>query len=432
MDYLKKLTKKIFQYEAQLVLRKYKPKIIAVIGSVGKTLTKEAIYLALSKKFFVRKSEKSFTTELGIPLTIIGCPQGVGSILQWAKNILFAVRLLLFKANYPEWLILEIDADKPGDLESLSPWFRPDILVITAIGEVPSHIESFSDIENLLSEKRQIINSIKSDGKIIYNTDDSVTRKLLDGVNQVKISCGVSSDCNVSGSSFTLLYSTEKSEHIPTGMSFEILYDSKKYLTNLFQTIGIQNEYACLIAFAVGLEFGLKPSEIITSLNKYTSLPGRMNIISGIKNTVIIDDSYNSSPIAMSQALDVFFSIKTSGRKIVVLGDMLELGKYSAEEHRKLAILLKDSMDKIICVGLRMRKVSEELLKIGWNESDVISVDTANEAVGELQKLIKEGDVVLIKGSQAMRMEKVVLEIMRHPEDKKKLLVRQEKEWLER
>ena len=110
----------------------------------------------------------------------------------------------------------------------------------------------------------------------------------------------------------------------------------------------------------------------------------------------------------------------------------MELGKYSAEEHRKLAGLLKDKVSNVICLGLRMQKLGEELVDIGFNQSNVISVGSSEEAGKELQRILEAGDIVLINGSQAMRMEKIVEEVMRHPEDREKLLVRQEKEWLAR
>jgi len=186
------------------------------------------------------------------------------------------------------------------------------------------------------------------------------------------------------------------------------------------------------LAFALGLEFDISPKEIVSALSKYKILPGRMNLIPGIKDTVIIDDSYNSSPVAMIQALAVFKELKTKGRKIVVLGDMLELGKHSVDEHRKLAELVKDSVSKVICVGIRMRILSEELLNLGFDEGNILSFDTSTEAGKELQNIIEEKDIVLVKGSQTVRMEKVVEEIMQCPEDKEKLLVRQEEEWLNR
>ena len=432
MDYIKKIVKKIFQYEASLILKKYKPKIIAITGSVGKTMTREDVYLVLSKKFFVRKNEKSFTVELGIPLTIIGCPVGTMSPIQLVKNIFLGLKLLVYKNVYPDWLVLEIDGDKPGDLSFVNSFLSVDILIMTAIGEVPSHVESFYDVDKFFLEKKFIVDSVKREGTIIYNADDLQVSNLLQDVVLKKISCGVGSESLIQGSDFKVLYSSDKTTSIPTGMSFEIISDHNTSPITIFGSVGIHNEYACLLATALGLEFGINFKEICSSLNKYKNLPGRMSLISGLKDTIIIDDSYNASPIAMSEALFVFGRLTSTKKKIAVLGDMFELGKYSSDEHRKIAILLKDTVSNVICVGLRMRKLGEELLSLGFKESCIISVDSSEEAGKELQKILEVGDMVLVKGSQTMRMEKVVEEVMRHPEDKEKLLVRQEKEWLER
>src|SRR3989344_5598012 len=429
MDQIKQLTKKIFRWEARAVLRRYKPKIIAVTGSVGKSLSKEAIYLVLSKKFFVRKSEKSFTAELGVALTIIGCPNGTGRALDWFRNLLLGLRLLLWKRPYPEYLILEIDGDKPRDLLGVSSFIHPDILVMTATGEVPSHIESFRSMESFLFEKRAIINAVKRDGVIIYNMDDSVTSNLLQNVETKKISCGVGNGADFFGTAPEIIYSEKR---IPTGMNFDISSDGETHKINILSSIGIQNEYAGLLAFAVGVQLGIQKSQITTSLDKFTALAGRMNIVEGIKSSTIIDDSYNSSPIALEQAISVFVELKSKGKKIVVVGDMLELGKYSVDEHRKVAGLLNGKIQKLICVGIRARKISGELLNLGFNESNILSFDTAEEAGKELQQMLQDNDLVLVKGSQAMRMERVVEEVMAKPQDRKRVLVRQEEEWLSR
>ena len=115
-----------------------------------------------------------------------------------------------------------------------------------------------------------------------------------------------------------------------------------------------------------------------------------------------------------------------------MIGDMLELGKHSVDEHRKVAGLLNGKVEKLICVGIRARKISEELLNLGFSEANILSVDTAEEAGRELQQMLSEGDLVLVKGSQAMRMERVVEEVMAKPQDRKRVLVRQEEEWLSR
>lgn len=432
MDLIKQLAKKIFQWQAQAVLKLYKPKIIAVTGSVGKSLTKEAIYLCLSKKLFVRKSEKSFTAELGVALTIIGCPNGTGTALDWARNLLLGFQLLLWKRSYPDYLILEIDGDKPGDLSKVSKFVSPDILVMTAIGEVPSHIEAFPDMESFLFEKRSMINAVKRIGTIIYNADDSVTANLLQDTVINKISCAIGGGANFIGTDLEILYANEKTGGVPTGMSFEIKGAGGTDKITTFQSIGVQNQYAILLAFAVASNLGIPKPQIVASLNKFTSLPGRMNIVSGIKDSIIIDDSYNSSPVALSHAVSVFGDIKTKGKRIAVIGDMMELGKFSGESHKKAAEILSKKADFVICVGIRAKKICEELQNFGFSESKILSAHTSEEAGKELQRILETGDLVLVKGSQSMRMERVVEEVMRHPRDKGKILVRQEAEWQSR
>ncbi len=429
MDYLKKLAKKLFQYQARVVLKKYKPKVIAISGSVGKTLTKEAIYLLMSKRFHVRKTEKSFTTELGIPLAIIGCRNVSNSIFQWAENLITGLGLIVFKSNYPEWLILEVDTDKPGDLRSLYQYLPVDILVMTAVGEVPSHIEAFYEMANFLYEKKHIVESLNRDGLIIYNADDLMATRIVERGYVRKVPVGNTEDCLVKCSEWKIMYGSGKNQTVPTGMSFGITYDSQEYPFKIFQTIGVQNEYACALAFAVGIELGLSPKDVVGSLSKFTSLPGRMNIIAGKNDSILIDDSYNAAPIGMQDAILSFTSIASSGKKIAVIGDMLELGRYSAEEHKKIAPLLNYSVSYVLTVGIRARRVAQELLSLGFDESHVMSFDDSEEAGIELSKLLEPGDVVLVKGSQAMRMERVVEIVMRHPEDMEKLLVRQERHW---
>ena len=447
MTFIKQLVKQIFQYEARLILKKYKPKIIGITGSVGKSTTRDAIYLVLSKNYFVRKNEKSFTTELGIPLAIIGCAYGTGSVWQWIKNVLLGFQLLITSAQYPDWLILEIDGDRRGDFIGLSEWLHPDILVLTAIGEIPAHVEGFGNSDMLLEEKKTLLNAMKRDGVVIYNCDDFHARELAASSEQRKISCGIGSGSDICGNEFTILYGTSNGRQVPTGMVFEITgtltntYTEKisrenvssekpiHAMVTIFNSIGVHNVYACLIATAIGHELNVSAEHIFTAFNQYETLPGRMKIISGIKDSVIIDDSYNASPVAMRESILTFLDVKTAGRKIVVLGDMFELGKFSVEEHKKIASLVTD-ISYFISVGIRSRSIAEELLSLGFNESHVLSVDNAEGAGREVERILEYGDCVFVKGSQAMRMERTVEEIMRHPQDKKMLLVRQEPEWL--
>jgi len=158
-----------------------------------------------------------------------------------------------------------------------------------------------------------------------------------------------------------------------------------------------------------------------------------MHLVEGIKETIIIDDSYNSSPVAARKAIETLGDIRVAGeRKIAVLGDMLELGKYSTEEHKKLGKIVSTNCDFLIAVGVRAREIAEGALLGGMSEKNILQFETSERAGKYLQNFIEKGDILLIKGSQSIRTEKVTEEIMLHPENKADLLVRQETEWLKR
>jgi UDP-N-acetylmuramoyl-tripeptide--D-alanyl-D-alanine ligase len=454
---MKKLVKSLLQYEARLVLKKYKPKIIAITGSVGKTTTRDFLYCILSKKFFVRKSEKSIATGLGAMLTVIGRPNAEiafalsqpFSFLVFLKiikifllTLFFGLSLILWRQNYPDWLILEIDADKPGDVDSVSGWLTIDILVVTAVGSVPSHVEAFdSDLGKFLLEKKKLLNSVSRDGIIVYNNDDQTVCHLVSLSPLQKISCGLGGDSNVRGTEFEILMSNGGSSK-PIGMKFEIIRPAGEVSGSsgsgliesviIMDSVGIHNEYATLLSFAVADLLNVSLSDCVKTIEKSPLLPGRMKIIAGLKDSTIIDDSYNSSPVAVRQAVEVFNKVSSVGRKIAVIGDMLELGKFSADEHREVGRLLVPIAQYVVCIGLRARRVAEAMLSLSYDEEKISCFDGADEVGDFLCNFIEPGDLILVKGSQAMRLEKVSEKIMRHPEDAKNLLVRQEPEWLSR
>lgn len=429
---MKEYIKKILSHFASLVIKKYKPKIIVIIGSVGKTSTREMIYSLLSKKFFVRKNEKSFTNQIGIPLVIIGGGFDGNIFVTWLKNIFVAFKILIKKTKYPNYLILEVDNDKPEDLETIRKIFNPDFVVVTAIGDIPPHVEVFGDKESVVQSYRNYLHSIPNHTKIVFNKDDHYTRILSEEMNRQKIACTINGDGDINADNIVYLYGKVGETTVPTGISCDIGMKNSKQKITIFDSIGYHSQYATLLACGLGVFLNLDFYDNLSVLSKYKVLPGRMRIIQGIKDTTIIDDSYNSSPVAINESLKAFGDLKVSGNKIVVVGDMLELGKYSSEEHKKLASKIKDISDFIICVGIRTKLTKEELLNHGFPKEKLEYFDSSIKAGQFLQTNIQKGDCVFIKGSQSMRMEKTVEEIMRHPEDKKDLLVRQEKEWQDR
>jgi UDP-N-acetylmuramoyl-tripeptide--D-alanyl-D-alanine ligase len=154
-----------------------------------------------------------------------------------------------------------------------------------------------------------------------------------------------------------------------------------------------------------------------------------MRLIDGIKNTLIIDDTYNSSPVACEEAVVTLGDIKTTKKKIAILADMMEIGKFSAEAHKDVGTLVAKSADVLITVGMRARFFAEGALNNGMDENNIFQYDDSVSAGKFAESLINSGDIILIKGSQSTRMEKAVGELMAHPEDAGKLLVRQEEEW---
>ena len=440
----KKLVVYVITLEAWAVLRKYKPKVVAVTGSVGKTSTKDAIYAVLSKGARVRKSEKSFNSEIGLPLTILGAPNAWNNPFRWLQNIIDGVFLLVFNVQYPEWLVLEVGADRPGDITSLSKWLPVDIAVITLLPEMPVHVEFFDSPEAVIEEKAAIIDAIKPGGVLALFADDPRTLGLqhrLPAPDARIITFGFSSASDVRGEHVALLSEDGSSPAggWPIGMTAEISYNGTSVPLKVAGAVGAHAFVPALAAAAVGAALHKPLGDIAGALQSYDPPLGRMRLIRGIKDTLIIDDSYNSSPAAAAAALVTLGMINSPStmlgikpRKIAVLADMMELGRKSVEEHRKIGEQVAKHADFLITVGFRARDIAAAALDNGMPDNTILQFEDSGKAGAELQNLIKEGDCILVKGSQSMRMERVVEELMAEPERAEELLVRQDAEWKKR
>jgi len=430
--------KKIIQLKlkilAKIILAKYKPKVIGITGSVGKTSAKEAIYSVLEKKFNVRRNIKNYNNEIGVPLTIIGAEAQGRSIVGWFIVFIKALELIIIKdKKYPEILILEMGVDRPGDMKYLTKIVKPDIGVITLIG--PVHLEFFGTIEKIQKEKGELISSLKKSGWAILNCDNEKTRK-IEEMSKVKVlTYGFEEKADIKAQELVFSFSKVSKKENPwnlAGVSFKLSYNGSFVPVLLSQVVGEAAVYASLAASAVGIALGMNLVEIAAALKNYKPPRGRMNLILGIKNTLIIDDSYNSSPQASKSALDIAGKIRiTEGaRRLAVLGDMLELGSYSEEGHREVGkYLVKAGINKLILVGERSRDIGRGAEDAGMKRDDIFHFVDSETAGRFVQERMKEGDLVLVKGSQGVRMEKIVKEIMADPLRAKELLVRQDKSW---
>ncbi|MFH0739692.1 MAG: UDP-N-acetylmuramoyl-tripeptide--D-alanyl-D-alanine ligase [bacterium] len=398
---MKNLIAKILKKLTYKVLAKQCPNIITVTGSVGKTSTKEGIYYAIKGLGNVRRSLKNYNNELGVPFTVAlwGGKAPGKNIIRW-KIIFF--RLLYYSIikskNYPKWLVLEIGSDKPGDLQYLMEMIPAGLLkcaVLTAVFGV--HLEFFKTIEAIYQEKTVPFNYVAKDGFILINTDN------CDIKNTKIVSYGFEKPADIMAFDFKAGES---------GLSFKIKTPRGNYDFLLKQAISSYQCYPILAGVGVALNLGIDIKEALEGLKEKLSMPGRMRLIEGINNSLLIDDTYNSSPEAAKYALEALKELPRGGRKIAVLGDMLELGPDSARLHREVEDLAKNlSIDIIITFGKEKQFIDHQ------------------KASDYLKNLIKPGDTILIKGSQGVRMEKIAKQIMAHPETAKDLLVRQTSEW---
>lgn len=418
----------ILTFEASLLLKRAKPTIIAVTGSVGKTSTKDAIYAAIKQHTKARKSEKSFNSEIGVPLTVLGLKNAWNNPFLWIVNIIEGLFIALFPGDYPKVLVLEAGVDRPGDMESMTAWLKPNIVVLTRLPDIPVHVEYFERPAEVVAEKMRLVHSMKSDGVLIYNHDDPIIQSELENVRQKSIGYSRYLPSHYRASNDRVVYK----DTVPYGVTCTVTHLTDSVEVTVGGVVGIDQGYMIGAAAAVAGELDIPLSVLPEALQQLSPPAGRMRLLPGIKQTLIIDDSYNASPIAAESALATLKELQHGKRKIAVLGDMLELGRFSVREHERIGELAAGCVDMLCTIGVRSRKTAEAALEHGLHESKILQYEDSLVCGKELQNLLEPGDVVLVKGSQGIRAERVVEEIMAEPERAEELLVRQGKAWKQR
>lgn len=434
-----KLLKLILKLLAKRVITRYRPTVIGVTGSVGKTIAKEAIFAVLSRKFWVRKTEENFNNEFGVPETVIGVdprlstanirPSNWGRLLKFWPNLAGGFWLAFGwpKQKCPKFLVLELAAAKPGDIDYLADIVRPQVGVVTAVGEVPVHVEFYASPQEVAKEKQKLIARLPTDGLAVLNYDDQTVLDTKEKSKAKATTFGFSNLADIWASDIGYFVSDiqlpASNSQLPAigGLSFKINSGGTFVPVRVNGLVGTHQIYGILAAAAVGLHFGINLVDISGALENVELPHGRMNLLSGIKNSIIIDDTYNASPLSMHAALDTlrdFTKAKEKlgggGRRIAVLGDMKELGKYEIEAHRTVGNLAAERCDILITVGAAGKFIADSAAN-QMPKENVTSFDTSEDAKLKVQEIIKEGDVVLVKGSRAMKMEVIVEEIVLTP-----------------
>lgn len=417
-----KIIEPILKLAASSMLKKHQPEIIGITGSVGKTSIKDAVACVLSKRFSVLSAPRSYNTKIGSPLTIFGenVPVPVTSPLGWLKVIFSCFLKFLVEKDYPKILILEMGIEEPGEMNYYLSFIRPKIGIITAVGE--AHLLGLKTKEKVASEKGLLPENLPPSGLAILNYDDPLVRKMAQRTKAKVLTYGFSSSADLWLSDLTSELS---------GTSFKVHFKEEEVSVLKFPLLGKHSLYSIMPAIICGLIYGMSLKKTIKALADFRLPKGRMNLIAGIKESLIIDDSYNANPTSMISALEVLFAFPNGGRKIAALGTMNELGDFEKEGHRKVGREAFKVADLLITVGVPAnRYLASEAKKAGFSPAKIFSFENSYLAGKFLKNKIRKGDVILVKGSQNnVRMEWLIEQIMANPQKAKDLLVRQEKEW---
>lgn len=424
---LKSLTAYLLALLARAVVRKYRPKIVMITGSVGKTSTKDAVAAALGSAFHVRASEKSYNSEFGVPLTILGAKNPWMDAHKWIRVIEEGIALLLLPSHYPKLLVLEVGADRPGDLARILKIVTPDAVVVTALPEVPVHVEAYASPEAVREEEFAPAYALPADAPLIICADDAHAKAMASRLPAKISTFGFSEGADVRITSPMIA-----EEHgYPSGMRAQVITPSGEYTLSVLEALGRPQLLAPSAALALSRALGLTDEVALEGLRSYVPPPGRCRILRGVNDSLILDDSYNASPLAVEEALAILSEIPCTGRRIAVIGDMLELGRYSVQEHERVGKAAAGKADLVFGVGVRARALTNAARASGMDDVHARGYESSSLAAQDLKTIVQKGDVVLIKGSQGVRMERVVEALLSNPEDRSKL-VRQEKEWKKR
>lgn len=426
-NFLKIIIAGVLAFIAGTIVRRYKPHIVMVTGSVGKTSTKDAVAAVLSSRFLVRKSDKSFNSEFGVPFTILGVKNPWGNPLAWGSVIKNSLALLFLPNHYPNMLVLEVGADRPGDLSRILRIATPDAVVVTRLPEIPVHVEAYATPEAVREEEFSPAYALTAGAPLIISADDpyALDSAVRTSARIISYSSNEDAMVRISDAGFYEMEGRVAGMKANVEMGGLPAQAGEKKSLVIKGSVGTTQLLPAAAAIAIAGAFNISLKEALKALESYEPPPGRGRLLAGKNSSIIIDDSYNASPVAVEEALLTLKSFPTSGRRIAVLGDMLELGRYSVMEHERISALANGSADMVVTVGIRARAFASS------SGTKVMLFDNAHSAAEALPAIVREGDVILVKGSQSIRTERIVEALLANHSDTS-LLVRQEPEWKRR
>ncbi len=345
-------------------------RVIGITGSVGKSSTKELVAAVLQQKYTLLKSEGNFNNEIGLPLT-----------------------LLQLEAKHQR-AVLEMGTYGLGEITRLCEIAQPVVGVVTLVG--PVHLERMGSIENIASAKAELPQALPANGVAILNYDDERVR-MMQAVTRAKVlTYGLDPAAD--------LWADDIVSEGLEGIHFTLHYRKEAFHVQV-PLLGRHSVHTSLRATAVGLAEGMDWDAILEGLQDRRAAL-RLVAVPGPKGSTILDDTYNASPASMIAALNLLSEL--GGRKIAVLGDMLELGDYEDEGHRLVGLRALDVADVLVTVGTLGRMMAVEAIQNGMPRDRVQMCETNDEAIAYLERVIQPDDTLLIKGSRGLHMEDIV------------------------
>lgn len=410
------IQKKLENYVRDYFRAHAEVKLICVAGSVGKTSTKTAIATILSSRMRVRMLEGNHNTHMSAPLSILGIdyPENVHSIRQWLR-VFRACRKRIKQPSDVDVIVQELGTDRPGEIAHFGAYLQPSIGVVT--GVTPEHMEFFSTIESVAEEELALANYSEL---AIINRDDIDGRFANFLTNQTLDTYGTTgaAEYRIEVQDFDIGHGYRGTLIAPEF--------TEEVLTNV-RVIGEHSLRPVAAAMTVAVKLGMTAKEIAQAIEDITPVSGRMNVLRGVEDSILIDDTYNSSPASASAALQALYSLQAPQR-IAILGSMNELGASSQAEHAALGNLCDPSLLAwVVTIGEEAEKYLAPIAR--GRGCQVKSFHSAIDAGAFVRGVIEQKAVVLAKGSQGDIYAEEAVKILLHDVSKDHVLVRQSAAW---
>ena len=345
--------------------------VVGITGSCGKTTTKDMLLQLLAPVRRVAGSPKSFNNDVGVPLTLLQADAST------------------------EALVAEIGTSGPGEIERLAAIARPDIAVVTNVGA--SHLEGLGSLEGVAAEKSALARSLPAGGLLVLNADcrfHEVFRMAAEAKGARVLTYGIDGDADLAAT--------------------DLVFDGGRTIFQLrgrevcLPTLGTHNVHNLLAALGACLGLGLELDDVLPGVAELAGSSGRLETFE-LEGLRLVDDSYNANPESARAAVRVLAGMHGHARRVLVLGDMLELGEYAAELHHEVGrTAAAAGIDRLVLVGELCRAAAAGALEAGLDPAAVAHFETRDEAEAALDGLVAAGDVVLVKGSRGMALERLV------------------------